>query len=90
MLFSEKKSKREERRRRPNYHAPNLEAHQHNSLLWHPAFWEPDQLYDLHVDPKEVINLAYEPEYADILVDMKSRLKRWLTTFGNHPFGEFI
>ncbi|MFC1650811.1 sulfatase [Candidatus Latescibacterota bacterium] len=75
-------------RNKPNYHATSLEPHQHNVLLWHPAFWEPDQLYDLANDPDEVVNLAYDSEYADKLGNMKGRLRIWLTTFGNHPFGE--
>jgi len=90
LRYSDSAKKREKRRQQPNYHAPALEPHQHNVLLSHPAFWEPDQLYDLKVDPHEVINLSYEPEYRKILNDMKIRLKTWLATFGDHPFGEFV
>ena len=72
------------------YHMSALEPHQHNVLLEHPNFWDPDQLYDLNVDNDEVVNLAYDPAYADVLNDMKTRLKEWLATFGNHPFGEFV
>jgi len=72
------------------YHNRALRPHQHNVLLQHPNFWDPDQLYDLSIDSIETTNLAYDPDYADVLVDMKERLKRWLATFGNHPFGEFL
>ncbi|MCE5250973.1 sulfatase-like hydrolase/transferase [bacterium] len=71
------------------YHNRALEPHQHKVLLEHPNFWDPDQLYDLSIDEDEVVNLAYDPEYSQTLGDMKGRLKRWLATFGNHPFGEF-
>ncbi len=71
------------------YHMSGLEPHQHNVLLEHPNFWDPDQLYDLNVDNDEVVNLAYDPAYSDVLNDMKARLKEWLATIGNHPFGEF-
>jgi arylsulfatase A-like enzyme len=81
---------REKKRGRPNYHAASLEAHQHNVLLWHPAFWEPDQLYDLADDPREVVNLAADQEHKDVLEDLKERMGTWLKTFGNHPFGEFV
>lgn len=33
------------------------------------------ELYDLLNDPNEVKNLAYDPEYAEIVRDLKSRLK---------------
>ena len=70
------------------YHNLALEPHQHNVLLEHPNFWDPDQLYDLSFDSIETTNLAV-PQ-PDILADMKSRLTAWLETFGNHPFGEFV
>ena len=70
------------------YHAPGLEPHQHNALLWHPMFYNPDQLYDMNIDPHEVVDYSTLPEYADVLDDMKGRTRRWLQTF-DHPFGEF-
>jgi len=77
-------------RERPLYHNLALEPHQHNVLLEHPNFWDPDQLYDLHTDSIETTNLAYDPSHADTLADMKRRLQGWLETFGDHPFGEFV
>lgn len=55
----------------------------------HPAFEDPDQLYDLENDPHETKNLAADPRYAPILADMKQRLAQWLATF-ERPFGEFL
>jgi Arylsulfatase A and related enzymes len=71
------------------YHARSLEPQQHHALIWHPAFFYPDQLYDLSVDPDELVTLSQNPEHAQVLKDMKERLRRWLVTF-DHPFGEFV
>ena len=70
------------------YHCRALKPHQHNALLWHPMFYNPDQLYDMNIDPHEVVNYSTLPEYAGVLDDMKDRTGRWLRTFDN-PFGEF-
>lgn len=70
------------------YHTRILQPHQHNALLWHPAFYYPDQLYDLSIDSEEITNLAGNQKFDGVLDDMKQRLKGWLNTF-NHPFGEF-
>ncbi|MFC1607279.1 sulfatase [Candidatus Latescibacterota bacterium] len=80
--------KRREKRGGIVYHGPALEPHQHNALLWHPMFFNPDQLYDMNVDPHETVDLSGRPEYANVLSDMKDRTGRWLRTFDN-PFGEF-
>ncbi|NIM94067.1 MAG: sulfatase-like hydrolase/transferase [Anaerolineales bacterium] len=37
-----------------------------------------EQLFDLHFDPNEVQNLVYDPEYADILKDLRFRLQCWM------------
>ena len=71
------------------YHNRALEPHQHNVLLNHPNFWDPDQLYDLSVDYDEVVNMAFDARHSDTLADLQDRLGRWLATFGDHPFGEF-
>ena len=73
---------------KPKWHSNVLTNHQHHALLWHPAFHYPDQLYDLDIDPHEVVNYSTQPEYSNVLEDMKGRTKRWLRTFDN-PFGEF-
>lgn len=37
-----------------------------------------EQLFDLYLDPLEENNLAGDPNNADVLVDMRSRLDRWM------------
>ncbi len=46
---------------------------------------EADQLYDLDSDPCEKTNLAADPAYAEVLKNMKDRLKAHTDTF-SHPF----
>lgn len=70
------------------YHTAGLEPHQHHVMLWRPAFFEPDQLYDLSVDSDEIVNLSNTQKYSGILGDMKGRMSRWLKTF-DHPYAEF-
>jgi len=38
------------------------------------------ELYDLEADSREMHNLAGEPDFQDIEVEMKDRLLHWLTT----------
>jgi len=56
-----------------------------NARLHHPAYFEEDQLYDLHDDPEETTNLILE--HPDRLRAMQKRMRAWLATFGDHPFG---
>ena len=70
------------------YHTSGLEPHQHHVMLWRPAFFEPDQLYDLHVDSDEIVNLSNKQQFSGVLGDMKGRLEKWLRTF-DHPYAEF-
>jgi hypothetical protein len=44
-----------------------------------------DQLYDLENDPHEQRNLAFGPDYAGVLQDMKRRLQAYLDRF-EHPY----
>ncbi|MCV0378325.1 sulfatase [Nitratireductor sp.] len=37
----------------------------------------PEELYDLAADPNEVNNLADDPAYAAILVDLRTRMENW-------------
>jgi arylsulfatase A-like enzyme len=37
-----------------------------------------EQLYDLLFDPNEAHNLAEDPRHADILEEMRGRLKKWM------------
>lgn len=43
-----------------------------------PGYYDADQLYDLQTDPGERRNLAYDPDYADVLDMMKGELKKHL------------
>jgi arylsulfatase A-like enzyme len=44
----------------------------------YPAYFDPDQLYDLDADPRERRNLARDPEHAAKLEEMKRELQRYL------------
>jgi arylsulfatase A-like enzyme len=50
-----------------------------------PAFFEPDQLYDIQADPFERNNLADDPAYASVLAEMKQQLAGHLEQF-DRPF----
>jgi arylsulfatase A-like enzyme len=43
-----------------------------------PGYFDPDQLYDLTADPGEMNNLANDPEYREILLELKAELQRYL------------
>ena len=88
LRFSEAANKRRESKGGWVYHTSSLEPHQHHVMLWRPAFFEPDQLYDMHVDSDEIVNLSNKQRYSGELADMKGRLGRWLRTF-DHPYAEF-
>ncbi len=53
-----------------------------------PAYFEPDQLYDLKSDPKEQRNLAGDPAYALRLEELRAELKAYVTRLPG-GFGEF-
>ena len=38
---------------------------------------ESERLYDVVFDPSEAHNLAENPDYADVLVEMQNRLEQW-------------
>jgi N-sulfoglucosamine sulfohydrolase len=40
-------------------------------------FRTPEELYDIQIDPKEVLNLAKDPSYAKILTEMRAALEEW-------------
>ena len=40
-----------------------------------PGFFDPDQLYDLATDPGEMKNLVNNPEYEEILLNLKAELQ---------------
>jgi hypothetical protein len=43
-----------------------------------PGYFDPDQLYDLELDPGEQKNLADDPNYQDILNEMRTELAGYL------------
>jgi arylsulfatase A-like enzyme len=43
-----------------------------------PGFFDPDQLYDLKIDPNEMNNLANDPEYQEKLNELKSELRKYV------------
>lgn len=51
----------------------------------YPHYFEPDQLYDLEADPNEQHNVVHEPKHAEVVADLRRRLKRYLDTF-DRPF----
>ena len=51
---------------------------EHESYGKKPAYFEPDQLYDLKNDPGELNNLANDSAYADVLAHMKSILEGFI------------
>lgn len=51
----------------------------------YPHYFDPDQLFNIKKDPGEQHNLAYDPEYKEILEMMQTRLKEYLQDF-EHPF----
>jgi arylsulfatase A-like enzyme len=51
-------------------------------------YFDPDQLYDLEEDPCEQHNLVGDPQYAQIVAEMKELLERELKRLP-HSFGEF-
>ncbi|MER2491793.1 sulfatase family protein [Catenovulum sediminis] len=55
------------------------------TMLHYPHYFDPDQLYDLHKDPKEQHNLANDPAYANVMANMKARLAKYLARF-EHPY----
>ncbi len=54
-----------------------------------PGFWDGDQLYDLHTDPEELKNHAFDSVYADQLKALRELLTADLKSNGR-PFGEFV
>jgi arylsulfatase A-like enzyme len=60
-------------------------AQGHYEMHHYPHYFDPDQLYDLEDDPDEQNNLAALPQYADVLRQMRQKLRGVLETF-DHPF----
>ncbi len=61
---------------------PNCDDSPSKDLLlahgWRQRPVPTEELYDLYYDPCEAHNLAGDPEYADMLDEMRDRLDRWM------------
>jgi len=55
------------------------------ATLHHAHYYDVEQLYDTAQDTWEQMNLAGLPQYADVLAQMRERLRRHLDTL-EHPF----
>ncbi len=58
-----------------------------HAAKYNSHYFESDQLYDLTNDPREERNVA--DEYPEQLAEMQSKLRRYLQSFRDRPFGEF-
>ena len=45
-----------------------------------PGYFDANQLYDLEKDPQEQVNLANDPMFEDVLMEMKNVLKEFTTS----------
>ncbi|NND09158.1 MAG: sulfatase-like hydrolase/transferase [Saprospiraceae bacterium] len=65
---------------------PGGQSAEYESYGKKPAYFDPDQLYDLEEDPNEMVNLANDPEYQEVLTGMKKEMQSYLKdlpgTFG--------
>ena len=44
-----------------------------------------EELYDLNVDPEEIVNLAADPSHATVIADLLKQLRDWRAA-ANHPW----
>ena len=44
---------------------------------------ERDELFDLVADPREIVNLADDPQYASVVAELRERLLRWMLDTGD-------
>ena len=68
----------------PNHINQRLQGQMNVAIESYPAYFDPDQLFDISADPYEQINLAGNPAYSKVLGDMRHRLQKILSTF-EHP-----
>ncbi|MGC9343892.1 MAG: sulfatase family protein, partial [Bacteroidales bacterium] len=62
-----------------------FQAHGLIASKYHEGYFDADQLYNLEDDPWEQKNLAYDPEYAEVLEEMKQKMNEFTSTF-DYPF----
>jgi N-sulfoglucosamine sulfohydrolase len=53
------------------------------ALGWEQWDIEPEQLYDLELDPNEMRNLIGDPRWAAVADDLRARLERWMRESGD-------
>lgn len=60
---------------------------EHKSMGKYPAFYDPDQLYNLKSDPNEQVNLAssvkHQKVFAELKAELKAHLEKMPGTFGD-------
>jgi arylsulfatase A-like enzyme len=61
---------------------------EHPATKRYPYYADADQLYDLESDPNEQLNLANDPDYQEVLDEMKKELSSYCKTIPGN-FGEF-
>lgn len=59
-----------------------------NSSRHNPHYFEPDQLFNINIDPQEENNLV--ETHPEKLADLKQLMSDYLKTFKDRPFGEFV
>jgi arylsulfatase A-like enzyme len=68
--------------KRPFWFPPNVDGGLSKEVARRLGYFSkprpPEMLFDLHADPVERRNLAYDPEYADVLNYMRKQLERWM------------
>ncbi|MBN1246567.1 MAG: sulfatase-like hydrolase/transferase [Anaerolineae bacterium] len=69
----------------PNHINQRLQGQMNVAIQTYPAYFDPDQLFNLEDDPGETHNLAGDPACAAVLAMMQQRLQAYLETF-EHPF----
>lgn len=69
----------------PNYVNKKFNGQSVIAYNYYPSYFDADQLFDLQMDPFEQNNLADNPQYSEVLEDMKNRLSEHLKEF-EHPF----
>lgn len=61
------------------------QAHSMIAMEHFPAYFEPDQLYDLEQDPYEQTNVVNDPAYQEAYASLRQELEALLATF-DHPY----